>query len=498
LKNSKTTKDTKNQIIKIIPKGENISTIYPVLGIYSKNFLSKFKDVLTKELFVDANAKILIAVSGGIDSVALLDAFACAKIIFSFHLAVAHLNHKLRGEEADQDEAFVQMLAEKYGVPFLLQRIDVKELASKHSLTIEEAARKARYDFLRRAGQSFAANFIATAHNLNDQAETVLLNIIRGTGIAGLRGIAKKMEIQKNIFLIRPFLAFSRTEIEQYAIERQLQWREDSSNVLLEYTRNRIRHKLIPLLESEFNPQIVGNLAKLSQIAQNSFKIVSNYLRKFVDNVVTVKNKNEVIFDLESFKLYDSSIFPDIIQFIASNYFQYTLNYNQIDEIRKLTNADTGKYFKISKEIFVFKNRQKLCFIKKEKVKSEKLVVRLQKVGHIVWRNYFIEFEEVRKEDFQMLDDPTVEFFDYEKIGEEILVRTWKEGDRFVPLGMKKAKKLSDFLIDEKVPLYKKENLPIFVTNNEIFWVGGIRISDKFKVTKNTKRILKGKITEIS
>lgn len=486
-----------SKIIKIIPERKDIPFVSVLKTLFAKNFISKFKDILAKELLVEPNSRILVAVSGGVDSISLLDAFSFLQRHMSFRIAIAHMNHQLRGEEAFRDEEFVKGLAEKYRIPFFLQRTNVKDYAKKHSMSIEEAARTLRYDFLVRAGQSFSANYIATAHNLNDQAETLLLNIIRGTGIAGLRGIASKLEVHKNLFIIRPFLSFSRQEIEQYANDQGLQWIEDSSNFLLEYTRNKIRHKLIPFIAQELNPQVVSNLGKLATIAQNSYNVIVRYLKKIVDNIVVARNRNEIEFDLENFKFFDDSLFPEIIQFIANNYFQTTFNFKQIENIQNLVYAETGKFISISKDIFVYKNRQKLYFIRKDKSKTEKEVVRLPKIGHIIWKNYFVEFEEVGKSEFVATPDPNVEFFDYDKIGDEIIIRTWEEGDRFVPLGMKKSKKLSDFFIDEKVPLHKKANVPIFVSRDHIFWVGGIRISDKFKVTKNTKRILKGKIIEI-
>ncbi|ROL57457.1 tRNA lysidine(34) synthetase TilS [Bacteroidetes/Chlorobi group bacterium Naka2016] len=497
MKDNKTNKSLGNKIIRIIPKKEVHSIGMVTSSQFVKNFLSKFTAVLTNVLYIEPKSKILVAVSGGVDSVSLLDAFALVRTQLSLDIAIAHLNHMLRGEEANRDEDFVQTLAENYGIPLLLQRFDIKTYARKHSLSIEDAGRKLRYDFLKRAGQSFSANYIATAHNLNDQAETVLFNIIRGTGLAGLRGIGNKFEVQKNLFLIRPFLSFTRQEIEQYARERGLQWIEDSSNYLLHYTRNKIRHKLIPMLEQEFNPQVVHNLGKLSTIAQNSYKIVNDFIKKLAEKVIVARNKNEIEFDIESFKLYDDSLFPELIQFVFINYLQITLTFKQIEDIRNLVDAESGKFLVFPNDIIVYKNRRKLLIIRKDKFKSDKLVIRLRKIGHTIWKNFFIEFEEIAKSDFVPTNDPNVEFFDFDKIGNEIVIRSWEEGDRFIPLGMKNAKKLSDFFIDEKVPLYKKEDVPIFVTNGEIFWVGGIRISERFKVTKRTEKILRGKITEI-
>lgn len=497
MSSSKTIKTTGTKFIKIYPSVEKKQFHFASLSTTTRKFLQNLKDYLLKALFVEPRSRVVVAVSGGVDSVSLLDCLFLLRSELSLELAVAHLNHKLRGEESDEDESFVQSLAEYYSLPLFLQRIDVMKYSKKYSLGIEETARIVRYDFLKRVAQSFAANFVATAHNLNDQAETVLLNIIRGTGIAGLRGIANRMELCKNVFLIRPFINLSRTDIEQYACERNLQWREDSSNLILKYTRNKIRHVLIPILEREFNPKIVYNLAKLSVIAQNNYKIVSSYINKFLEMILVVRNKSEVELNLENLTLFDDILFSDLFQHITNTYFNYTLSFAQIEELKNLVHAETGKYIMLSQRIFVYKNRQTLNFIARDDDFHKQVVKKIPKIGHAIWKSFFIEFEEIHKEDFRTTDDKFTEFFDYDRIEDEIIVRNWREGDKFSPLGMKGSKKLSDFFVDLKVPLYKKNEYPVFLSNNEIFWVGGLRISDKFKVTSKTTRVLKGRLIKI-
>jgi tRNA(Ile)-lysidine synthase len=486
-----------NKIVKIVPQGNKAISLQISKGKCEIEFISKLKNFLVSKLLVEPGSRIVLAISGGVDSVSLLDAFYLIRNQLTFTLALAHLNHQLRGKEADEDEEFVKSLAEKYSLPLYIQKFDVRTYAKDNSLSIEEAARNVRYNFLKRVAHSFSAHYIATAHNLNDQAETVLLNIIRGTGLAGLRGIANKLELSKKLFLIRPFLIFTRAEIEQYARERNLSWREDSSNYLLEYSRNKIRHQLIPFLENEFNPQIVPTIGNLASISQNAYKIVSNYVKKYSEKLITVRNKNEIELNLENFGLFDDFIFGDLAQYITNTYFESTLSFKQIEDLKKLINAESGTHILLGKEIFVYKNRRKLCFIRKEKDFKGKSIAKIAKIGHTIWKNYFIEFEEVPLNEFVPCEDRNVEFFDYDKLADVIIVRSWQEGDKFVPLGMKQEKKLSDFFIDEKIPLYKKDEYPIFVSNDQIFWVGKLRISEKFKVTKKTKRVLKGKITDI-
>ncbi|MFN3307104.1 MAG: tRNA lysidine(34) synthetase TilS, partial [Candidatus Kapaibacteriota bacterium] len=278
---------------------------------------------------------------------------------------------------------------------------------------------------------------------------------------------------------------------------RNLQWREDSSNRLLKYTRNKIRHLLIPIIEREFNPKIINNLAKLSLIAQNSFKILSSYINKFSELILVARNKSEVELNLENLTLFDNILFNDLFQYITDTYFNYTLSFSQIEELKNLVYSETGKYIVLSQRIFVYKNRKTLKFIIKEGDFRKQVVKRIPKIGHTLWKSFFIEFEEIPREEFRTTDDKFTEFFDYDKLADEIIIRIWKEGDKFFPLGMKGSKKLSDFFVDLKVPLHKKNEYPVFLSNEEIFWVGGLRISDKFKVTSKTNKVLKGRIIKI-
>ena len=489
---------SEKKIIKIFPQN-----ITKELGSFAINFagnpfIQKFIRNLKDNLLIEPNSKILVGVSGGVDSVALLDALYCTRHYIPFEIAIAHLNHLLRGEESDADEELVKELAEKYGLLLFLQRTNVKEFAEKHSLNLEEGARIVRYDFFRRASQSFSAKYIATAHNANDQAETVLFNLFRGTGIAGLRGIAEKNEISKGLYLIRPFLNFTREEIQNYAITRNLTWREDSSNQSLQYVRNRIRLQLIPLLQKDFNPNILENLNRTAKLAREVQRIVSNQIQSLYDRFVIERNSKEIELQLQGLQHFDDFLIGELLQEIVRKNFDELLSFGKIQELKKLFNANPGKVVSLQKNLFAFKNRDKIFFIQREILKSKQKEIVIKKTGHFVWFDSVIELTEVPTIEFRIDPDPNVEFFDYDKVAENIVVRTWKESDRFVPLGMKKSIKLSDFFVNQKVPVFRKEEYPLFVSNGEIFWVGGLRISERFKVTKRTKRVLKGVIKKLN
>ncbi len=491
-------KKIKSKIRKIVPEvGKNP----PKVSILPKdslviNFLDKLQKYLDSVLLIEQDSKILVAVSGGLDSVTLLDSLFIISTKRNYKLAIGHLNHTLRGEEANQDEEFVVNLSKEYCLPFLGQRIDVGEFAKAHSLSIEQAARELRYDFLQRACQSFGANYIATAHTLDDQAETILLNLIRGTGIRGLQGIAEKKSLGKGFVLIRPFFNFKREEILNYAEHRNLKWREDTTNLMLAYTRNKIRHLLIPLLEREFNPNIVEILSRTSELAKKNQKLIKNIISKLIDDYVEVINPDECKLDISKLKYYDSFIVGELVQEVILEKFNLpTINYKNIDSIRKLFSAESGTNIQIMKNLIVFKDRDSLYFVRN--YNKENHNVKGSKTGRFIWNDNLIKFCEVPLSEFSRIEDPNVEFFDFEKVPEEIVIRTWNNGDRFVPLGLKNSVKLSDFLVNQKIPLHFKSKVPIVVGNDEIIWVCGFRISSKYKVTKQTKRVLKGEITRL-
>jgi tRNA(Ile)-lysidine synthase len=499
LVNTITNKKIKSKIWKIYPKeGKALSKMVGFSGdSFVLGFLEKLQKFLANVLLVEPNSKILVAVSGGVDSVTLLDSLFILGTKCGFQLGIAHLNHLLRGDEASKDEDFVVNLSKEYGLPFWGQRIDVKEFAKVHSLSIEHAGREVRYDFLKRAAQSFGANYIATAHTLDDQAETILLNLIRGSGIRGLQGIAERKSLGRGLTLLRPFFYFKKSELLNYAEHRNLKWREDATNSMLVYSRNKVRQVLIPLLEREFNPNIAEVLSRTSDIAKSVQKLVNNTIRELLDNYVDCISADECKLDIMKIRHYDSFVVGEMIQNIISEYFGILpISYQKVDSICRLFTSESGKSIQIAKNLTVFKDRDSLYFVRN--YNKENQVTKGSKIGKFLWNNKLIKFDEVPLSEFVPINDPKIEFFDFDKIPENIAIRSWSEGDRFVPLGIKTPVKLSDFLINEKVPLHSKTNIPIVVGDDEIIWVCGLRISEKFKVTKRTRRVLKGEIIELA
>jgi tRNA(Ile)-lysidine synthase len=456
-----------------------------VMKLY--NDVEKF---LTKELFVDKTYKVVVAVSGGVDSTVLLDLLYQVSIKNGFELYVAHFNHKLRGEASDQDELFVQNLAQHYGLQCYRSSGKVKEYSKKNAMSIESAARQLRYNFFEKTTRTIKADFIATAHTSDDNIETFFINLIRGSGLTGLSGIPKVRQLVKNVRIIRPLLAFTKNDLINYAKIRKLSWREDESNNWLEFTRNKVRHNLIPFLENEFNHSITTNIARVTTFLQGADEFISKFIEDFYLNLIESPEENKVMLHIPKLNTYNTYLQGEIISHLLKKNFEISqVNFIQIDRIIALKNAETGSIVEINKFITCYKDRNYLLFTKnKIPLKVDEII---EKISTTIINNYTIKLEEVKLNQVKFTDDGNVEYFDYDKLPLTLKIRSWNEGDTFQPLGMEGTKKISDFLIDKKVSNFDKNFIYVLSTNTDIVWVIGYQINEKYKLTKETKRVIR-------
>jgi tRNA(Ile)-lysidine synthase len=456
-----------------------------VMKLY--NDVEKF---LTKELFVDKTYKVVVAVSGGVDSTVLLDLLNQVSIKNGFELYVAHFNHKLRGEASDQDELFVQNLAQHYGLQCYRSSGKVKEYSKKNAMSIESAARQLRYNFFEKTTRTIKADFIATAHTSDDNIETFFINLIRGSGLTGLSGIPKVRQLVKNVRIIRPLLAFTKNDLINYAKIRKLSWREDESNNWLEFTRNKVRHNLIPFLENEFNHSITTNIARVTTFLQGADEFISKFIEDFYLNLIESPEENKVMLHIPKLNTYNTYLQGEIISHLLKKNFEISqVNFIQIDRIIALKNAETGSIVEINKFITCYKDRNYLLFTKnKIPLKVDEII---EKISTTIINNYTIKLEEVKLNQVKFTDDGNVEYFDYDKLPLTLKIRSWNEGDTFQPLGMEGTKKISDFLIDKKVSNFDKNFIYVLSTNTDIVWVIGYQINEKYKLTKETKRVIR-------
>ena len=433
--------------------------------------LQSFKKFIQKEKLFNANDKILLAVSGGIDSVVMCELFHQAGCNFG----IAHCNFGLRGPESDEDEKFAKALSGKYGAGFHSERFKTEIYAKENGISIQMAARELRYNWFEKLRKTKNYDYTAVAHHKDDEIETYLINLIRGTGIAGFHGIHTK-----NNFIVRPLLFATKNEIEKFAQKTKLSFRNDSSNQELKYTRNKIRHSIIPLLK-EINPNleetIAQNIVKIRDVEQIYREHISEKRKK-----VITEQQGIVMIPIEKLKALNP-LRTYLFEFLNV----YNFNATVIDDIISSLDGISGKQF-FSSTHRLLKNRDELIITKiADTNETEREIHEGQRVI-----DYPVSMKMrkiVNNTDFEMPENENVACLDYNILQFPLKLRKWKKGDAFYPLGMNGSKKLSDFFIDNKVPISEKENIFVIESGRKIFWIVGHRIDDRFKITKATENI---------
>ncbi len=433
----------------------------------------EFKNLIKSEFPFLGNSKLLLAVSGGVDSVVLARLCHDARLEFS----IAHCNFNLRGEESDEDERFVVDLADALEVEVFTESFDTKKYAEEHKISVQMAARDLRYEWFDELSKSLYFDYILSAHHANDNIETFLINLIRGTGPEGLTGIKAN-----NNNVIRPLLNFTRKEIENFARERKYQWREDSSNASDKYMRNKIRHHIIPVME-EINPNLLESFGNTQQHLRESLDLVEDYISLLYPKVVE-KNEFGYSLDIEFLKKVPN---PKQILYQLLKSFGFT----EWNDVYNLLEAQSGKVV-YSDSHRLIKDRHKLLLTERKEKST---------------RN---EYHLKEGEDFMMFPLGTLYigkvskmakvtrnciYVPKSKLSFPLVIRKWKKGDYFYPFGMKGKKKLSSFFKDEKFSLPEKENTWLLLSGEEIVWVMNHRADDRFAVEKKDTDIYKIYIT---
>ncbi len=437
--------------------------------------LDQFLLFIKKNKLFEPNEHVLLAVSGGMDSVVMAELFHRAK----FKFAIAHCNFQLRGKESNGDEKFVKELAKKYNVRFFSKRFDTEKESERRKKSIQMAARDLRYAWFDEIIQKEKYKYVAAAHHLNDAVETFFINLLRGTGVEGITGIKVK-----NSKIIRPLLFAGRDEIERFAKENKIAFREDSSNLSEKYLRNKIRHRLIPVL-NELNPQfdqiMSGNLLRFA-FAEI---IVSNYMKGMKLKFLQTGEKFPSI-PIAAIKKEE---YPEQILYGILN--QFGFNFNQCEEmLNDGLGTGSGKMFSTG-DYRMLKDRGKLLLNRKEKSsESEHLIADKAKV--ITINHGILKMSHaIRKKKAPLPSSNAIQCLDASVLRFPLRLRAWKAGDYFYPLGMNHRKKLSDFFTDQKVNMYEKEKICVLTSENKIVCILGHRIDDRFKVTEKTKKVYK-------
>lgn len=457
----------------------------------SNDIRKRFLKFIKEKNIVKSGDKILVGLSGGPDSVCMLNLLCSIRDEEKIEVAAAHINHMLRGEEADKDEEYSKRLCESLGVRFFSKRIDINKYALETGKSSELAGREVRYDFFNEIINKINFNKIATAHNANDQAETILMRIMRGTGLEGLGGIPVEREGK----YIRPILFMKREEVEQYCKENNLNPHIDATNLERIYSRNKVRLDILPYMKNNFNPNIVETINRMALLLQDDNEFIEGEVSKaYKDNCF--EKENGIVISKNLFNIH-SAIVTRVIRkaLFKINKSNYDMEMKNIEDIIELSNLGTNKRVDLPKDIYAENVYGDIIIRKKEYIKnklSNELTLNKKDILHneVIFDEYIINFDVVNNKDIKQENDEVVKNFDYDKIN-NVTIRYRKDGDRITPLGMKGSKKLKDIFIDMKIPKEKRDEIPLIQFNDDISWIVGIKMSDKFKITKETKHILK-------
>ncbi len=454
-----------------------------------QTFLNKVQTFALENNLFSFGDKVLLGISGGIDSCVMLEVFSSLKKKFNLTIAIAHVNYNLR-KESIEEEKFVCKLSKNYNVPFYLKNIF---LDKKNS--IQENARTIRYNFFVEVATLNSYNKIAVAHNLNDNLETVFFNFIRGSFL-GFSGIPIKREIEKNIFLIRPILKLKRNEIEKFANEKKMEFKVDSSNFKNDYSRNFLRNEVIPKIENKLNPNFSETNYSNSKVFLDLYNFVEIKTKEIIPKIILKQTKDELIFSLSELNKVDIFLAKNFVHLFVSLLAKSSIDSDMIEKFFLfLSSAENGKKFNFSKSIYATKSRNEIS-VAKAKLK-ENFLYKIELNKKYKFKNFEFESNILDLSKFKILNNSNVEFADLEKLNSQLFLRNWKCYDNFYPIGGNYNKKISDFFIDKKIPIKEKTEIPLLICDEKIVWVCGKRLDNRFKVDSNTKKIIKLKFKKI-
>ncbi len=480
--------------------------------------LSKVRQTIGRYGLLVGGGTVVVGVSGGPDSLCLLHVLDRLREGYGIALHVAHLDHRIRGLESKEDAAFVAKLAEEWGLPATVEARDVPRLARESKLAIEEAARQVRYSFLGQVAQAVGARRIAVGHNADDQTETIIMHWLRGAGLAGLRGMLPQTDLGEmrleaawpdhpplDIQLIRPVLETSRAEIEAYCLECGFKPRFDRSNLDTTYYRNRLRHELIPHLES-YNPNIREVLCRSAQIIGDDYNFLQAELERVWPAVVSSESGEAITFDLDRWRALPTSQQRSILREAVHRLRRSLRNINWIHTENALSalrakpagtqvTLPQGLMLSIAYHDFTVADEGYVPEVGWPLLLVESLPVAVPGVTELPDSGWYLEAAIIEREEFRedYLDNlnPWQAFLDYERAGSELVLRQRRSGDCFQPLGLGgHEKSLHTFMIDLKIPRPLRVLVPIVASPRHIIWVAGWRIDQRARITAKTERIL--------
>jgi len=447
------------------------------------DFQHRFERFIREQNLLRPGQSLLLAVSGGVDSMVMLSLFS--ELADSWHLALAvgHVNHGLRGAESDGDERFVREQSQSLRIPFHSTRVETERFARDEKRSLQDAARALRYEYLETVRRRTGADVIATAHQANDNAETILFHALRGAGVRGLSGIAL---IRRDIPAIRPLLFASRGEIERFARERKVGFRLDSSNLSTAYTRNFLRQTVIPALEREFDPDVVRSLNRVGRIMSGYAAELETRARQKMTSLIR-NERGRTVVDLSGLQSEPGHLQEEIILELFRTR-GVEPNAGKVRAFKRLFGQATGRSIRLSKDLTALRDRDRIILAPAVEPAAGSHILR---PGESYRGEEFSISVSSRQPAGTMKNvGPKTLCVDADSVGGMLTVRHWRAGDWFVPLGLGKRKKLSDFFVDRKVSRDAKPRIPILDSERGIVWVCGMRPDERFKVRPETQSVL--------
>ena len=457
-------------------------------------FIEKLRKFILENKLIQKGDKVIVGFSGGSDSTALIYALHSLRDEFHIRLIAIHINYHLRGNDSIEDEKFVKNFCFTYNIPILVKNAPITQTSS-----IESTARKIRFDFFEKIHKMYSTNKIALGHNANDQAETILMNLFRGTGAMGLKGI-----VPKNGMIIHPIIEFTKAEITDFLQKENLNWREDKSNSETSFSRNKIRNVIMPYVFENLNPKFVEKMVNTSRIYRETEQIMSEYVNRRLAKIIIENDESKYIISLKKIIQFSPTVrfyFYKRIYTEITGFYRDFYHYH-FEEIEKILLSHGTKIKEFPNNLTVIKEYDKLIFQKTSAIKSVDMenIRKIDKIrSKFKFEDYRLSLKKLKKiiKKKYVFEDKNNVYMDLDKIKFPIILRHRQGGDKFIPLGMNHPKKIKDFFIDEKIPKFDRDKLLIIEDQEKIIWIAGYRIDNRVALTENTKNILNIKLEKV-
>ncbi len=448
-----------------------------------KQIEQKVIKFIDEKKLINRNDKILVAFSGGPDSVFLLNFLVKFQKKYKISIGALHVNHRLRGTEAMQDEQFCRSTCKTLKVKYFSVKKNVKSHSRKYKYSLEESGRILRYYELNRFAVKHHYNKIATAHNSSDNTETVLLNLIKGAGLKGISGIPYK---RGNI--IRPVLCLTKEDIISYLNYLKLGYRTDSSNLSNDYERNFLRNEILIPVKKRMNPSLEDAILKSSEIFRNADYLIERKVEEVIDSAIEF-SEDKLAINLNETSVIEPELIPELIKTSLQRNFLIQVTFNDISKIKSLFEQESGKKVCLSSNLTAIRERDTIL-ISENRNEEEFFPLEIEHGEEVKvnGKTFSIKLQEIS---VQFSDNKMVEYVSADGLNDKFILRRWMSGDRFYPIGLKGTKKVSDFLNEQKIPASQKKKQLVLTNRGKIVWVLGLRLDDRFKITNKTNRVYK-------